>query len=423
MMGVDNDDDTDHEYDDDADGIRKDIEFINLVSDDEEKDAAPVRIQRTEHKKRQQPISLQASKLDAEKSERELEEQITDTTIKRRPSSPVTPRRKAIKDRAKEIEETGSERIWRGAWDSDEDDKSKVKVKQEPTDAEDSSAIIASPRKSPNKTKTVAVDPAATTVPNDEDAQVPLPDISPARKQKPRRASTRRRAAMPEAQTEEERAEHERYMADLDVLRQELGSLTTMPAPEAVEGQGETDAKPAAPDTSGRSETVYLFQFPPVLPDLAPTAVKAEPMSPEQTKVKMALSDIPSKAAAAGSNDKDTPIKVEDNASGTTRSAFEVSRQAMPKLATGRVGKLRVHASGRTTLDWGGTALQVNLASDAQFLQDVLVVRTFEKSEEEKKGKAKDKEKGAALDVGGEALGLGAVRGKFVVTPDWEQIL
>jgi DNA-directed RNA polymerase III subunit RPC4 len=72
-------------------------------------------------------------------------------------------------------------------------------------------------------------------------------------------------------------------------------------------------------------------------------------------------------------------------------------------------------------LDWGGTSLQVGMGTDVQFLQDAVVAKFNDKSDVQgAKGKEEEHDETA---FGGEVMGLGQVRGKFVVTPDWEEIV
>ena len=86
--------------------------------------------------------------------------------------------------------------------------------------------------------------------------------------------------------------------------------------------------------------------------------------------------------------------------------------------------------------------MQLGMGTDVQFLQDVLMARFYEPPEEKLedlvgtsgKGKGVKKEgqgDGGGADAdgeedkgpGGEVMGLGQVRGKFVVTPDWGEIV
>jgi len=395
---------------------KKDIDHINLVSDDEGGPApgqAPIRVQRVEHRDRNQPITTEKSRQDADKMLENLEKKSTavkEGNTSRTPSPTAT--RKG-KQRAKEAEATTEEHKWKGVYsDSEGEHENAVAVKPDP-DAMD-------------------VDGEQ----QDESQPAPKAPTSPEK-----RKARSRRTVVPETQTQEDREEWERHMFGLETLRDELGEIVTAPPPTTTDAGGDANMADSttAPAVDRRADRVYLFQFPPVLPDLeltepssapapadtdtattsgpltdetpadGPTAekVKAEPKSPELSRA------IP---AAKIPNSADKPIKVED----TTNSAPRLS----PHLASGRVGKLRIHASGRATMDWGGTSLQLNMGVDAQFLQDVVVVRKFE---QEIKEDEEDKEAAAAAaaaeKIGGEVLALGQVKGKFVVTPDWAEIV
>ena len=176
--------------------------------------------------------------------------------------------------------------------------------------------------------------------------------------------------------------------------------------------------------------------------------VKSEP--PSSPELARAAKNVP---PISQPSNESAPIKIEDppttntTTTNTTTSTNNINNPAIrswtgPDMASGLVGKLRIHASGKATIDWGGTSLQMGMGQDAQFLQDVLVVRMFEdqiKTNEEDEDKDKGTEEGggdsatigmngagAGVEnggIGGEALGLGQVRGKFVVTPNWEEIL
>jgi DNA-directed RNA polymerase III subunit RPC4 len=100
-----------------------------------------------------------------------------------------------------------------------------------------------------------------------------------------------------------------------------------------------------------------------------------------------------------------------------------------PTLPTGHVGKLRIHKSGKATLDWGGTPLLLGMGADATFLQNVLIASVPEKKPVIAAGDDGSKEKGKRKEGEEEqmdpavGMGMGQVRGKFVVTPDWDEIL
>ncbi len=74
----------------------------------------------------------------------------------------------------------------------------------------------------------------------------------------------------------------------------------------------------------------------------------------------------------------------------------------------GRIGKLRVHTSGRVTLSWGGASLQLSRGIETGFLQDVVLADPGDEMEPPKRGLGR---------------GLSGLSGKFVVQPAWEQLL
>jgi DNA-directed RNA polymerase III subunit RPC4 len=79
------------------------------------------------------------------------------------------------------------------------------------------------------------------------------------------------------------------------------------------------------------------------------------------------------------------------------------------RLPSGFAGKLNVHKSGKVTLEWGETNMEVKWGSEVDFLQDV-VLAVGDRGEEP----------GAAETRS--AFALGQVRKKFVVIPDWQKI-
>ncbi|CAD0099941.1 unnamed protein product [Aureobasidium mustum] len=397
---------------DEADeGPRKDIDFINLLSDDEQDttatnaNMAPIRVNRVEHREREKPVAADASKSKAAIAESSgaaaggAPGEAT-ATPKERTASPELSRKQP---RAKEVQVVRTERKWKGAWEDSSDDD--LAIKPEPTD--EASSITAAPL---DETTNLALKESA----------------SPESRRKSKgKASTARKHSVPtEApalQTVEERREWERHHLDLEILRQELGEITlpssvAPPKPAAKDAEGDTNmaenseqadlaegpdaatslpseqASTTQPPPDRRTDRVYLFQFPPILPSLVPATVKPEPVSPTLSK------KTPAVLTAATAIDVDASSASKPKS--TKQEVPESAGQMHSPFPAGLVGKLRVHASGRTTLDWGGTSLQSDV--------------------EGAKGKEEEQDEGA---FGGEVMGLGQVRGKFVVTPDWEEIV
>ncbi|KAG9519759.1 hypothetical protein KCV07_g4785, partial [Aureobasidium melanogenum] len=422
------------DLDEGEEGPRKDIDFINLLSDDEQDttatnaNMAPIRVNRVEHREREKPVAADASKSKAAIAESSHGAAVgapgeAIATTKERTASPELSRKQP---RAKEVQVVRTERRWKGAWEDSSDDD--LAIKPEPTDEE--SSITAAPL-----TENIALKESAS------------PESR--RKSKGKAAATRKHVLPTEApamQTVEERREWERHHLDLEIIRQELGEIGLPPSKPAsttnkdaegdtnmaegseqadlAEGadaatslpptdQPSTSTQPPPPDR--RTDRVYLFQFPPILPSLAPATVKPEPSSPTLSK------KTPASTTAA--IDLDAPSSTTNPKSTKQGTVPESAGQMHSPFPAGLVGKLRVHASGRTTLDWGGTSLQVGMGTDVQFLQDAVVAKFADKSDVQgAKGKEEEEQQDEAA-FGGEVMGLGQVRGKFVVTPDWEEIV
>ena len=345
-----------------------DLKVVDLTGDDESdiqlsQIFAPVRLKREAHKERTLGMKGEGAEGSAIQADEDHKE-------------PQVSERRKGKQRAKDVEITGEQRGFTGAWqDSASDAEPEPRIKTEPTEDD----RPATPQQMPA--------PTAQMVPQS-------PPTSPESKRKAKERIKARVSSHtlepPDYQLQEEKAEWDLHQRDLKMLRDELGTpAPTYGAEIAVDGAGEVK--------DPRQGKVYLFQFPPVLPDLEPVTVKPDPDAPQ---------------AQAGANgdamdvDRPTnsalnPVNVEDGEAG--------AKASQPKLPSGAVGKLRIHASGRATLDWGGTSLEMGMGTEASFLQDVLIADL------------KKSEKGDYQ--GGTAMSMGQVKGKFVVTPNWEEIL
>ena len=88
----------------------------------------------------------------------------------------------------------------------------------------------------------------------------------------------------------------------------------------------------------------------------------------------------------------------------------EPKPKSPPHIPSGRVGKLRVHESGKVTIDWGGIQFEVKRGIDCSFLQEVVST------------KVKPPEEGTDEDIDGDATCLGSVDGKFVVAADLDYL-
>lgn len=258
-------------------------------------------------------------------------------------------------------------------------------------------------------------DSAIKQEPTEDGTAQPTADQA-AKEKKPRN----RRNTGPDLQTPEERAEHQRHLDGLDDIVAELG-------PDI---DGDVSMEGAEATNNRRADKVYLFQFPPVLPDLliGSQMVKAEQNDDEEA-------DAPAVTEAVREvEESEAKVKPDPDAAAADKLKDTKPDRPGAKLSSGAVGKLRVHASGKVTMDWGGTALQLGTGTKMDFLQEVVVARMFEEGKTgmahgeegeagEKGTDVKSDVKQADGQVGGEALSLGQVRGRFVVTPDWEEIV
>lgn len=207
------------------------------------------------------------------------------------------------------------------------------------------------------------------------------------------RKTPARRARSPVPQTEEEKLERDLEKNEAARLKAELG--------QKFQDQGSGDRADGGQDAANdRANANYLIQLPPVLPELLDPneKVKAEheASKPEEEKTSG------SKPAA------DVETIVKPDVDGEAEQSKDV-----PPPKSGRIGKLRVHRSGKVTLSWGGTSMEVREGTDAFFLQSIVLT---EASEPATAG-------AASVPPSSRALCFGQVRGKMVVTPDWDAIL
>jgi DNA-directed RNA polymerase III subunit RPC4 len=376
---------SDDEEEDDVNVPRRDIDLIEVSSDEDENKlknvptpraraaALPVRIGRREHQERTFGINTEASSETSAK----LLEQAESTGQSVQAVSEQTNRKG--KSKSRDVEITGSRKQFKGVWHDSED--SDVAVKTEPTSDEENMADA-------------------------EQLGLPGAPAQPAKKQEPQSPDAQRKPkakikgiAEPVLQTDEDRAEWARFQANLRHIRAELGPEPLEDIPQ-VDGAGDV-AMAEAPNTEKkptvRDNNVYLFQIPPLMPELNPPTVKKE-----------ASDLLPSpKPAQPASKPGDPKVKLEEG--GFSDPSAKSSEG--PHFGSGFVGKLRVHESGRTTLDWGGTSYELTPGNRVSFLQEVASLQIEPPAER------------VVPEAGGNAVSFGRVKGKFVVVPDWGDML
>ncbi len=366
---------------DDAEFPRKNIDFIELSDGDDPqqavpkprllKPALPVRIGRKEHKERTFGINTEASS--------EITTKVEQADTISQPSATASSQQalRKGKGKAKDVEITSARKPFRGVWQDAEDAQNSLKNEamtddENMVDVRQLSAVDA-PSHATKKVETISPH-SSERVPKARIKNIPMPIL----------------------QTDEDRAEWQRYQTNLQHIRRELG-------PEkipAVDVAGDTvmgdDAASEAKGTL-RDNCVYLFQIPPLMPKLLVTGIKEEPE----------LQSGGLAAVQTQTTKTETKIKVEEG----NFSDPSVRSPHGPRFASGLIGKLQVRQSGRTTLDWGGTSYEITAAGQASFLQDVVSVKVVP-----------EKDRIVPEDAG-EAVSLGRVKGKFIVIPDWESVL
>ncbi|KAH9871457.1 hypothetical protein IAQ61_005636 [Plenodomus lingam] len=382
------------EEDGDAEFPRRDIDLIEISSDENEDEGAaapskrltrttlPVRIGRKEHQERTVGINTDAS---SETAAKILEKTESKGELSTEAVSESAPR----KGKAKEVEITGERKPFRGVWQDIDD--SKVAVKTETIS--DDEAMAES-------------EPAGLS----EQAPRPTEESVTASPNAERRSKIRTKSiAEPILQTDEDRAEWARFQSNLQSVRAELGPEET----PAVDENGDTemaDGAVKAKKPTVRDNNVYLFQVPPLMPELLPPSFKLESTDePSSTAIVAPPAPAPAPAPASGKSGTKigTKIKLEEG------SFSDPSAKAHdgPRFASGLVGKLRVRASGRTTLDWGGTSYELTPGNKASFLQEVVSIHAVSPVDR------------VVPEEAGDAISMGRVKGKFVVVPDWENML
>ena len=429
------------DQDDEEEGPKQDIDYINLVSssDDDQSAAndthsaprsrkkspalAPVRIQRREHVPQEATIKEEGG-----------ERPRLSQDASRKNKSQGSAGRKG-KTRAKDVEVVKSESTWKGVYvDDGDDDHRQVKIKSEVQD-DDAIAVEDIPEMGPETGEASRGQDGREEEIGEKPLQPPSvssPEISrkddrKTVKHRYRKHSFRDTKGM--MHTAEDRQEWTRHQESLKVLRDELGQLDL--------GQPATDAEGDVRMGEGssthqdkKSDRVYLFQFPSVMPGLTRVPEGGQSAGhtddPTQSQPSAGLAEThadlapgPGPTVPASALDQEA-IKVEEDDDKETSSSKDQS-SLWPPMESGKVGKLRVHESGRATLSWGGTSFEIAMGTDAHFLQDVVLARMPQQQQPPPPPELDRPE--VKREAEGVAMAMGQIRGKFVVTPDWSDII
>lgn len=445
---------------DTTEGPRVNIEHINLISDDDtdtekteatcqgkgkqvEKEAKipgwslkPIRIDRHEHVERAVGINTDASSLTSAELRRMAKERGDAEGSLFLPDEDEPEILNTVKARGKsklkDVEFVRDERRWKGVYQDDEDKDLQAVVKAEPRDNDDVMIIDeiadASIQGQPLAADSEAVAPevAVTEVLENDNVEGAKLLEETKRSQK-----TNSRLIKPVLQTEEDRQEWARYEDDLRILGDELGSVKAEASPmQTLNGDGDLQGGNHPPkDVKDKREgLVYLFQLPPIMPRILTVAEKEillKPKPEEKADEHQRPDKKPGDSKTPASDVKPKP-EPEEPAHGDTKSANAFMAQDSTRLV-GRVGKLRVHDTGRVTAIWGEACLEVGRGGEGGLLQEVVMTdyeRTVEKVEEGKQGKEKGKERlEERISLGDTGWAVGQLGGGFVMVPDWGRML
>jgi DNA-directed RNA polymerase III subunit RPC4 len=419
--------------DEDGDAPRVDIEHINLVSDSEEDKTSddlivtgsrPVRKPHQANKYGLKPIRLHR-----EEHKDRVNQVNTEPAVKLAPESDS--------EELPTIDELRSTGVWHKRKDSKGAFAEEVRVKAEPgveMPLRESTVepIVPPSPESKQKVKAQILAPSSAI---DRDSEHEDNAIPTAQKERKVRRPSKKKDKKPVLQTEEDKAEWERHLEDMDVLAKELGGLqgNLSLRPQDADGDFAMGDGPKEKDP-GR---IYLFQFPPVLPELYNplTSQKPKPKGfvkaekedgkdKDKGKGKSKNKDVDMTGISEGAKAKgtgkqtgdvtETAVKIEEDtilADAAVKHPAEGARKKKDEFVheEGWIGKLIVRESGRVELNWGGAHLLVGRGAEAGFLSNALVVDGIERGPPG----------GGAPE--GKATSMGQVMGKFVVTPDLEK--
>ncbi|KAL8699830.1 MAG: hypothetical protein Q9201_005777, partial [Fulgogasparrea decipioides] len=278
------------------------IEHINLISDDESSDDVlgpgdkekgkerlktpkslgssfmrPIRIDRHEHIERTVGVNTDASSLTSAELRRrakargEAEGSLflpEDADIMNNTTSRPKGRRKG-----REVEFIKNERKWQGVYQDDEDDGRPVTIKEEPKEQDDAMAIDDERPSGTAVTQDMLTQDATAkstdhTLPPSNKSPPPDPQLphkpKSKHKSKPPKALALRK---PLLQTEEDHKEWQRFQEDIALLRDIL-QVTTIDNTDMDIDDDATTEKFKAKITGKKEGLVYLFQLPPILPQI-----------------------------------------------------------------------------------------------------------------------------------------------------------
>jgi DNA-directed RNA polymerase III subunit RPC4 len=198
-----------------------------------------------------------------------------------------------------------------------------------------------------------------------------------------KRKGARLKDAIAVTETAEEHAERLRYNEEVLKL---VGELDHHRSSSQVGGHQQGRAE------HFHDRRLYLFQFPPLTPVLVDPTEEIEVKQEPETEFQPVQSASEKIGSAA--------VKKEEGVEERTKRKSDVMTADNMQLPSGLAGTLRVHKSGKVTLDWGGTDLEVRYGTEVDFLQDVVMADETEQA----------------------AWAVGQVEKKMVCIPNWQKL-
>ncbi|KAH0607576.1 uncharacterized protein H6S33_002610 [Morchella sextelata] len=242
-----------------------------------------------------------------------------------------------------------------------------------------------------------------------DDDDIALPDLD-----SPPLSTPSPKAAKPDPEVLTQQFKEETEMEELDrqaTLREMVGDFSGIKVDDDVEMEsGITDSK----KNLELDNQIFCFQFPEILPQLvssedAKESIAVAPVAPINTDDKSAASAPPL---------PNVPLSLKQQKI-SARAQMALLESFPP---SGIAGQLRVHKSGRISILWGSQdsedgpiEFDVSRGSRMGFLQEAVVIKQkspWGEQDVDEKGRQK-----------GAAFSLGQIKGKFVVCPNFGQLI
>lgn len=228
----------------------------------------------------------------------------------------------------------------------------------------------------------------------------------------------------PVLQTVEDHEEWKRYEKDVVALQEELAPGLSISTSTAVVKDNNEDVEMADKSEtipSRRNGFVYLFQLPPILPNLIADneAHEDDDIVDSNTNiVSVQAPRLQSKWSASPSltQSRERLVKNEGGPSYASSKNFNSLMAENADDFTGVIGKLIVYKSGTTIVSWGGIEHEVVKGGVGEMLQEMVVSDlTPLNKEPAATNEDEQNERKASTSVG-------QIAGGFVLTPHWESL-